>query len=283
MTFKINSVIQASDGGYVLAGYVPAGNAPQLDWTLKISHNGTVEWNKTYGTVIAQSFANAVVKVSEGYVLAANSKLYGLDKNGSVLWSEPSAVANYLVKTSDGGYLVSSGNGAALTKTDAQGKTQWSKTYKLGSQYSFFQQAIQTADGGYLACGQAYPTYEGVAWIVKVDSKGEQQYVKSAETFSGHNSVANSIIEVSSGVYVLTGSISSISDPDYSEIWLAKVTDSILSAQNSEFSSENLSPTMSVAPLTPTPSVPEFSLPTFLLFAAVLGIFVVAIRRRKQP
>ncbi|MGD6808252.1 MAG: PQQ-binding-like beta-propeller repeat protein [Candidatus Bathyarchaeia archaeon] len=282
MTFRVNSVIQAFDDGYVLAGYVPEGNAPQFDWTLRTSKNGEAIWNKTFGTVVAQSFAYDVVTVDDGFVLAANRKLYCLDDDGDVLWSEPSVWAGSLVKTSDGGYLVVSVDGAALTKTDAQGKTQWSNTFKLGSQYSFFKDAIQTSDGGYIACGQAYPSYEGVAWIVKVDSTGKQQYIKSAETFSGHNGFANSIIEVSKNVYVFSGAIKSISDASYSEVWLAKVSSSILSAGNSEFPINNTPNSSATTPSTPTPSIPELSQYAFLPIAVATTIFAATIIRHRS-
>jgi hypothetical protein len=56
------SIIQTSVGGFVLAGYTPAGNSPAWDWTVKINSQGTIIWSKTYGTRPAQSFATNIVE-----------------------------------------------------------------------------------------------------------------------------------------------------------------------------------------------------------------------------
>jgi hypothetical protein len=110
---------------------------------------------------------------------------------------------------------------------------------------------------------------------------GQQLSIKSAETFSGHNSFANSIIKVSKNVYVLTGAIKSISNANYSEVWLAKVSNSILTAQNSAFQIEDPpSPTAS-APSTPAPSVPELPLYLLLLFMVVTLVCGAVVRHKK--
>ena len=288
-SFKINSVAQTLDGGYILAGYTPSGNSPQWDLTMKVDLDGTIIWSKSFG----KSFATNVLTIEGGYILAANSRLYGLSLNGEIQWSEPSGVANSLIKTIDGGYLVASGFGSTLTKTDSEGIAQWSELYKLGSpqkshpEYRFLNSAAQTKDGGFIACGTVYPITEGVAWIVKIDSNGNELWNTTAPPFSGHNSIANSIIEVSDGVYVFTGATESISNPSYSDVLLVKVSNSILPVSNSiiplvEDSSPTpkMTPTLTPTPIpttntsqpTATPTVPEFSSWTVpLLFALMVA------------
>jgi len=304
-TFKINSLSQTPDGGYILSGYTPSGNYPQWDMTVKTDSKGTVIWSKSFGTQSSQSFATNVLAIENGYILAANSRLYGLNLNGEIQWSEPLVVASSLAKTSDGGYIVASGTGSVITKTDSQGRTQWSEAYKLGApqkllpEYSFLHSAVQTKDGGFIACGIAHPVYEGVAWIVKIDSTGKEVWNTTASPFSGHNSHANSIIEVSDGVYVFTGAIESISNPSYSDVWLVKVSNSILPASNSMIPSvednsptPNMSPTLTPTPIptnntsqpTPTPSVPEFPpiIILTLLIATTLSALVVYFKKHKR-
>ena len=303
-SFKINSVARTLDGGYILAGYTPSGNSPQWDLTMKVDLNGTIIWSKSFGTQRSMSFATNVLTIEDGYILAANSRLYGLNLNGEIQWSEPSIVANSLIRTGNGGYLVVSSAGSVLTKTNSEGITLWSKVYKLGSpqkshpEYRFLNSAAQTKDGGFIACGRAYPITEGVAWIVKIDSDGNELWNTTAAPFSGHNSYANSIIEVTDGVYVFTGAIESISNPSYSDVWLVKVSNSILPASNSiiplvEDSSPTptMTPTLTPTPIpttstsqpTATPTIPEFSLLVILpLFISLLSVAsAIKLRYRK--
>ena len=301
-SFKINSVARTLDGGYILAGYTPSGNSPQWDLTMKVDLNGTIIWSKSFGTQRSMSFATNVLTIEDGYVLAANSRLYGLNLNGEIQWSEPSIVANCLIRTGNGGYLVVSSAGSVLTKTDSEGITLWSKVYKLGSpqkshpEYRFLQSAVQTKDGGFIACGRAYPITEGVAWIVKIDSDGNELWNTTAAPFSGHNSYANSIVEVTDGVYVFTGAIESISNPRYSDVWLVKVSNSILPASNSIIPLvEDSSPTPTMTPtpiptnstLQPiaTPTVPEFpswTIPLLLTIIVALAGLLVYHKKPKQ-
>ena len=304
-TFKINSLSQTPDGGYILVGYTPSGNYPQWDLIVKTDSVGSVVWSKSFGTQSSQSFATNVLAIEGGYILAANSRLYGLNLNGEIQWSEPSVIASSLSMTSDGGYIVASGTGSVITKTDSRGRTQWSEAYKLGSpqklypEYSFLHSAVQTKVGGFVACGTAHPVYEGVAWIVKIDSTGKEVWNTTASPFSGHNSHANSIIEVSDGVYVFTGAIESISNPSYSDVWLVKVSNSILPASNSRIPLVDSSPTPKMSPTlpptpiqtnstsqpTPQPSVPEFSsltIPLLLTITVAIASLLVYHKKNKH-
>jgi len=85
VTFRIESLIQASDGGIVLAGWTPAGSSPNWDWTVKIGSDGDVLWDRTYGVISAQSMATCVIEADDGgYVLAANSNISKLDSSGNM-------------------------------------------------------------------------------------------------------------------------------------------------------------------------------------------------------
>jgi hypothetical protein len=296
-TYKINSLCLTDDEGLFLTGYTPATNSPQHDLTVRVeSTKGAIVWANTYGTQAGQSFGTNVINIADGFVLAANQKLYRLNLEGKVLWSKPANVANSLVWTRDGGYLLVSGTGSMLTKFDSEGNTEWSKVYELGSPqklhpaYQFFNSAVESRDGGFVAAGMAFPTPEGVAWIVKTDSNGNEQWNTTANSFTGHNSKANSIIRIVNDIYVFTGDISSISSPNYSEVWLAKFSDSILPASNANIN-QNLvssspdqtsSQTPSDTAADVTPSVPEFSLLTILPILLATPIALAIVRKKLQ-
>jgi hypothetical protein len=277
-SFKINSVAQTSDNGYILAGYTPSGNSPQWDLIIKTDSNGTVIWSKSFGTERAQSFATNILTTQNGYILAANSRLYGLDSNGDIKWSEPSIVASSLSRTSDGGYLLVSGTGSTITKTDSNGKEHWSKTFKLGSSqniYNYLRSAVETQDGGVIACGTAYPNYVGIAWIVKTDAQGNEVWNTTAAPFSGHDSQASSIIQNGDGSYLITGAINNVSNSSFNEVWLVKLSSNILHPTSANIPTTGIS-----AYTSPSPTVPEFSLMAIL--AMFLAISVLALLKTKR-
>ena len=267
-TFQVMGMAQTRDGGYILAGKTPAGPLLGWDWTIRTDSQGNVIWNKTYGTNWTNSLATDVLVVDDGYILAANSLFYKLNENGNVQWSQPTSFdPASLAKTNNGGYLLC--RDTNLTKTDSEGKVQWSKSYLFESAREvFFKSAIQTSDGGFIACGFVFPVWESVAWIVKADSAGNKQWDITSNTVAGHNSRAVSIIEVSGGMYVVTGSIASASNSSYSEVWLAKISSSIPSASSSS------SPQSTDTPAPTVPEFPELTIPILLLVITTVGLLV---------
>jgi hypothetical protein len=274
-TFKINSIAQTSDNGYILAGYTPAGNYPQWDLVVRTDSNGTILWSRSYGVEVAQSFATNIISTVDGYVLAANSQLYGLDSDGSIKWKEQSIVANSLTRTSDGGYLLVSSTGSTVIKTDSQGKEQWRKTFKLGSEniYNYLNWAAETQDGGVIACGTAYPNYVGVAWVLKTDAAGNELWNVTASPLSGYDSQAKSIIQSDDGSYVFTGAINRLGNSSLSEVWLAKISRNILQPI-----SVNIPQTAISVYSSPTPSIPEY--PLIAIVVIFLVVTVIALRKR---
>lgn len=275
-TFKINSIAQASDGGYILAGYTPQGNYPQWDLIVKTDSNGSVIWSRSYGTEKAQSFATNILAVEDGYVLAANSQLYGLDSNGSIKWTKPSIVANSLTRTSSGGYFVVSSTGSTIIYADSQGREQWRKTFRLGSQniYNYLNWATETTDGGIIACGTAYPNYVGIAWVIKIDALGNEVWNTTAKPVSGSDSQASSIIQNGDGSYVFTGAINRLGNSNLSEVWLAKLSSAILQPTSVELPASGIS----VSP-SPTPAIPEYPLIAALVTFLAVTAFTLTRKR----
>ena len=95
------SVVETSDGGYMVAGYTASFGAGGADvWLIKTNATGNAQWNQTYG-----------------------------GPNNDVGWS--------VVETSDGGYAIAGrtdsygagGRDFWLVKTNATGTAQWNQTY----------------------------------------------------------------------------------------------------------------------------------------------------------
>jgi len=99
---------------------------------------------------------------------------------------------NWLIKTSDGGYLVTGviapENPASvidywdglLVKTDSAGNTVWSKTFEgIGQDYLY--RMIQTSDQGYLLQGwtDSYNDGNREIWLIKIDNLGNTIWSKT--------------------------------------------------------------------------------------------------------
>ncbi len=128
--------------------------------------------------------------------------------------------------TSDGGYVVfgniTSGAGSSyiwLLKTDAQGDTQWTKTYgdqTLAHCYS----GQQTKDGGYILTGFTWDSGDEDIWLIKTDAAGDTQWTKTyGET--GYDE-AYSIQETSDDGYIVTGTHDGLASPWDGDMWLLK-------------------------------------------------------------
>ncbi len=210
------SAEQASDGGYVVAGYIDSSAC-----LLKTGPDGNVQWTKSYG----QGSCNAVRRTSEGGYIAAceidgGSCLLRTDETGSILWEQyyTSGSVHAVEQTSDGGYVIvgeiwtrpwSDMSGTVylpdiyLLKTDSGGNRVWSNAYPgngLESNYGYSVQ--QTADGGYIIAGEkdspstATPTN---VYLIKTDSSGKLLWEK---TWSG---AGHSVRQTADGGYIITG------------------------------------------------------------------------------
>jgi len=121
------ALVEASDGGYVLAGETHPGltfwDAWNADfWLVKTDKHGNMLWNRTYnGGGFNFPFASYEIAYS-------------------------------LIKTSDGGYALT-GTGFWLVKTDVYGNVEWNKTY--GGEEA--RALVATSDGGFALAGSIYP------------------------------------------------------------------------------------------------------------------------------
>ena len=240
------SVQQTSpDGGYIVAGQTYSSGAGDQDiWLLKLTANGDIVWQKTYGGG-AWDFANFVQQTSDGgYIVAGGTSSFGagekdvwllkLDENGIVTWQKTYGGVTFESATSvqqtspDGGYIVvgttvTFGAGEKdvwLLKLDANGDVTWQKTYG-GTAGDEGYSVQQTSDGGYIVAGGTRSFGEGNydIWLLKLDGGGDIVWQK---TYGGNAwDYPYSVQQTSDGGYIVaaeTGSFSGSRDA-----WLLKV------------------------------------------------------------
>ncbi len=221
------SLIQTSDGGYAMAGYIWPSDSKSSDFLLvKTDAYGNIEWNQTYNGGTLETAYSLVETSDGGYAIAGgsysgviNSWLVKTDRFGNMEWNKTYAGENTvwereLVVTYDGGFAIA--GGGVLVKTDASGNMEWNQTFGGESIVSL----VQVSDGGYALAG----SIQSIAgdedfWLVKTDANGNIEW---NQTHGGENDDgAYSLVGSSDGGYAIAGYTESFG-AGKADFWLIK-------------------------------------------------------------
>ncbi len=220
------TVLQTTDGGYILAGDTIStdgditNNQGYVDvWVIKLSSNGVLEWQKTYGGSGSDVARSAIQTTDGGYILSCDS------------WSWDGDITEFYALRD-----------VWILKISELGEIEWQKTYG-GSKYEYAYSIIQTQDGGYAFAGATNSndfdvsgnhSDEDDVWVVKINQEGQiewQQCLGGTKWESG-----NSIIEISENNFVVAGYTHS-NDGDVSgnhsdelDAWVVKI-DNLLNTE----------------------------------------------------
>ena len=241
-----SSLIQAADGGFVLAGTTTLyGNSDF--WLVKTNATGHHEWNNTFGGSEYEWASSLIQTADGGYALVGSTSSFGAGNHdfwlvktnatGQEEWNKTFGGTTYdgarsLLQTADGGYVLAGytnlyGNTDFwLVKTDAMGLHEWNQTF--GGRYS--EQAlalIQTVDGGFVLAGETISFGAGYTdfWLVKTDVMGHHEW---NQTFGGASDEyldsSRPLIQTTDGGLLLTGWTSSFGVGGY-DTWLLKLNE----------------------------------------------------------
>jgi hypothetical protein len=189
-------VVQTSDGGYIIAGVTSSfGNGGDI-YLIRTDGNGDTLWTETYGGTEYEQ-ANSVVQMSDGgYIITGTTNSFGAgdydvyvirtDASGKTIWTKTYGGkaedrGNSISLTADGGmiitgYTFSYGAGSCdvyLIKTDSDGNIIWTKTFG-GADTDQGYSVVQTTDGGYIITGYSNSFKEGIneVYLIKTDELG---------------------------------------------------------------------------------------------------------------
>jgi len=200
-----SSILQTSDGGYIVYGSTESFGVEYLDiWILKLNIWGEIEWQKTYGEDISDYTNNAysIQKTNDGgYIIGGSISVSGfghqfwiikLSSNRDIIWQKSYGddLINYaysLQQTSDGGYIVAGNTGIndaeghdiLILKLFFDGTIEWTKTYGE-SKDDKPSSILHTSDGGYVVAGytMAFGAGSSDIWILKLASDGTIEWLK---------------------------------------------------------------------------------------------------------
>ena len=238
------TVMETSDGGYIMAGWADSWGAGMGDvWLLKTDSLGNKLWDKTFGGSDHEDSSEVLETSDGGYIVVGytRSNSWGwsdayvvkTDSSGNEQWSKryggnDSDYGDSIQQTSDGGYMIgavtssysNSWIGIWLVKIDANGNEQWNKTFNCpdGVQGGFVK---KTSDGGFIISGttESYGAGADDIWLIKTDSSGNEQWNR---TYGGPKDDGCRLTQqASDGGYIIVGRTRSYSQ-DFGDIWLVK-------------------------------------------------------------
>jgi gliding motility-associated-like protein len=201
------------DGGYIVAGFTSSAGGDVSQhvhaadaWIVKLSKDGNIEWEKSFGGIGNQMPHSIQVTKDGGFIIAGQTNERNLSND---VW---------------------------IVKISAIGELQWEKIYgSYGDEGA--QSIIQTTDGGYVFVGSSSGKYNGGdveegfgsydGWMGKLDNNGNLLWQKVLGGSSGD--VFTSIKQTKEGGFILAGSSSSAGgdfagNHGNTDYWIVKLT-----------------------------------------------------------
>jgi hypothetical protein len=192
-----SSIRQTSDHGYVIAALTMSfGAGNQKIWVIKTDSLGDTLWTRLFGGDSTSGSGWAQQTTDGGYFVAGWTCLYAptpqtylikTDSAGDTLWTRTIGGRSYFTEgrtgqqVKDDGYIIVGGCQDTITgnidvylaRADANGDTLWTRTFG-GPGYDDGLSVQQTADGGFIICGQTYSFGAGGSdfYLVKTDENG---------------------------------------------------------------------------------------------------------------
>jgi Zn-dependent metalloprotease/predicted secreted protein len=190
---------QTPDKGYIVVGDTQSFGAGGRDvWVLKLTSDGAIEWQKTYGGTGTEMPFSIELATDSGFVVGSYTTSSGsggydmwiikLDESGTVVWQKAyggtgNDYLNSLAKTTDGGYIATGwsysfgtleeSNDVWVIKINGSGMIGWQRRYHRESDWGYVIR--ETLDGGYIVAGQTDWLVEngnGDVWIMKLVDDG---------------------------------------------------------------------------------------------------------------
>lgn len=238
------SVIQTSDGGYLVAGTTDSTNGDVAGlrgssdfWVLKLTAEGDIQWPKTYGGSNFDSVYNVLQTKDNGYLIFGYSEsnngdlsnlgysgnwLVKINSNGILQWQKkylsgrnPYYMKDGITETNDGDFIFSSYSsentptsyndfGYGFTKISNEGVLIWRKNISKYSSATVSDLSI-TKDGGFIVTGYtSFSSNANKLWVAKFNSNGV--LIWDNEFGGSKVELSYAVKELNDGGFVIAGS-----------------------------------------------------------------------------
>jgi len=236
---RVLSAQQASDGGYIAAGYTQEPRAEDV-YLVKTDGNGQLVWDRMLGGPGLERGYSVQQTTDGGYIIAGQATrpdgedvyLAKIDENGGLTWDAtfggPGDQYGYSVRqTSDSGYIIAGRTGSAaegrsdvlLLKTSASGDSMWARTFG-GRAHDEGRSVRQTRDGGYIIAGWTGSSRGGGldVLLVKTAASGDSMWARAYGGSADDRGYA--VQQARGGGYIVAGS--TYSDGGVARVYLIK-------------------------------------------------------------
>jgi outer membrane protein assembly factor BamB len=167
------SIIETSDGSYVVAGMTGTAGLSSKALIVKLDRTGTVVWQKAFGSGTVQAEASDVVESADGNLVVAGFVEELLDRQVLVM------------------------------KLDGSGGVLWTRSIgTVAPEEGFALHAC--ADGGVLVAGKIEETFDGSMLLFKMDADGVILWQKVID-IAGSVDAAYALEELPSGDIIVAG------------------------------------------------------------------------------
>ena len=189
------ALIETADGGVLLVGSSASFGAGSDDaWIVKLSANGAIEWQRTYGGSGSDAGYGIAAAGADQFVVVGETGSFGdpdgdawtfkIDGSGGLLWQKsiggPNRDSANAIRAIKGGFILGAqtesfgagGSDAWLIQLNGAGAVAWQKAYGGSGSDSLFGIAA-LSDRGLLAVGETSFGQSGPAgWILRVNRNG---------------------------------------------------------------------------------------------------------------
>lgn len=231
-SYSASSIFQNNDGSYIVSGFSYDSNCILL---LKLNSFGDTLWSKKYCEQFHCGTSKVLQTSDGGYIVTGYSSdatiqfealLLKTDSLGNIVFSKTYGRGNYLyefansiIKTFDGGYLISGTNRDSedniyLIKLNSAFDTLWTRTlYDTSNLYSYINNAsvYQCMDSSYIITGMA-SSGDSIAidsasiYLVKTDIFGIPIWSrKFGSTRQYYGEKSNRVLETMDGGLIISG------------------------------------------------------------------------------
>ena len=221
-----HSLLQTSDGGYIIAGHTYSFGAGSQDvYLLKTNLNGDTLWTKTFGGTGYDAAFSIDQTGDGGYIIVGTTTSFGAGANdvyliktdsaGNAIWTKTyggvnSDIGTSVKQASDGGYIITGystifSQDVYLVKTDTLGNIIWTKTYG-GSGIDQGNSLELTISGGYIILGRtdSFGTNSKI-YLINTDINGDTLWTKAYSGIGGGSAIGKSIKQTSDGGFIIAG------------------------------------------------------------------------------
>jgi hypothetical protein len=196
-------VQQTSDGGYILSGYIFLETGHDV-YLIKTDSYGDIIWTKTFDNGLHEEGYTISQTSDGGYLIAGSSHvvdywqsdiyLVKTDNMGETMWTKTinhfaNDMGSMAIQTNDGGYIIVGATDSTsvnidhdllIVKTDKEGNTFWTKTYRLNDNYTVGWCIQQTTDNGYIITGYTKTSQSDEdIYLMKTDNMGDTVWSKT--------------------------------------------------------------------------------------------------------